>query len=314
MAGFWNNSFQQLHDLNGEVLVGAKAYFYEASTLDPITVYQDYGLGTAHPNPVVSNGRGIFPAVFLDEADGFYRVRMTNADGELVEGTDSPVLPIIGPNASEGGAEVPVDANAILKTGDFFWQPASGSRSGFVRANARTIGSSTSGASERANADCEQLFLFLWGTFSDTICPVSGGRGVSAAADWAANKPIGTPNARNKAPFGLPDMGNSDSGEFDTVTFSVGSKTTAMSQGGDANLTIVTGNLPPYTPAGSIVSTPSPGTVAIPSGGSIGPVGGVMGSTTLTVTSTFTGTPQGGTSTPMDKMPPFMLGTWYVKL
>jgi len=53
-----------------------------------------------------------------------------------------------------------------------------------------TIGNAASGASERANADCEDLFTLLWDEYTDTECPVVGGRGGSAAADWAANKEL----------------------------------------------------------------------------------------------------------------------------
>lgn len=62
---------------------------------------------------------------------------------------------------------------------------------GWVLANDGTIGSATSGATTRANADTEDLFLLLWTNVSDSYAPVSGGRGASAAADWAANKTIG---------------------------------------------------------------------------------------------------------------------------
>ena len=54
--------------------------------------------------------------------------------------------------------------------------------SGWVRANGRTIGSVTSGGTERANADSEALFLYLWA--ADASLSVSGGRGANAADDW----------------------------------------------------------------------------------------------------------------------------------
>jgi len=57
-----------------------------------------------------------------------------------------------------------------------------GVRSGFVRANGRTIGSATSGATERANADAQALFEYLWNT--DANLAVSTGRGASSNADW----------------------------------------------------------------------------------------------------------------------------------
>jgi hypothetical protein len=60
----------------------------------------------------------------------------------------------------------------------------------WVMMNDGTIGSATSGATTRANADTENLFLLLWNNISDTYAPVGGGRGANAAADWAANKTI----------------------------------------------------------------------------------------------------------------------------
>lgn len=59
----------------------------------------------------------------------------------------------------------------------------------------RTIGDASSGA-DWANADAEALFLFLYAHVSDTYCPVSGGRGASAAADWAAHKTLTIPDSR----------------------------------------------------------------------------------------------------------------------
>jgi hypothetical protein len=61
---------------------------------------------------------------------------------------------------------------------------------GWVLMNDGTIGDATSGASTRANVDCLDLFTLIWTTISDTWAPVTGGRGASAAADWAAHKKI----------------------------------------------------------------------------------------------------------------------------
>lgn len=57
-----------------------------------------------------------------------------------------------------------------------------------------TIGSSTSGATNRANIDTYPLYLYLWTNVSqpssNVYCPVIGGIGGSASADFAANKPL----------------------------------------------------------------------------------------------------------------------------
>lgn len=66
---------------------------------------------------------------------------------------------------------------------------------GYVFCNNASIGSSTSSATQRANNDTQPLYNNLWPFF-----PVGpGGRGVSAAADWTANKFVCTPDMRGRA-------------------------------------------------------------------------------------------------------------------
>lgn len=100
----------------------------------------------------------------------------------------------------------------MFATGDCLWLDYQGTRTGWVRDNGRTIGSATSGATERANADASALFTYLWTNFSNTICAVSGGRGANAAADYATSKTIALPDKRGYVPGGLDDMGNSAAG------------------------------------------------------------------------------------------------------
>jgi len=70
---------------------------------------------------------------------------------------------------------------------------------GWVLLNDGTIGSATSGATTRANADTATLFTLLWNNISNSWCAVSGGRGASAAADFAANKTIALPKQLGRA-------------------------------------------------------------------------------------------------------------------
>jgi hypothetical protein len=77
-------------------------------------------------------------------------------------------------------------------TGDFKFSFKSAADPGWVIANDGTIGDAASGASTRANADCQNLFTFLWNNFSNGFCPVTGGRGANALADWNAHKVIQT--------------------------------------------------------------------------------------------------------------------------
>lgn len=66
-------------------------------------------------------------------------------------------------------------------------------QSGWVLMDDGTIGDASSSATTRANADTEDLYVFLWNNFSNTACPVSGGRGASANSDYAAHKTITLP-------------------------------------------------------------------------------------------------------------------------
>lgn len=75
---------------------------------------------------------------------------------------------------------------------------------GWILMDDGTIGSATSGATTRANADTEVLFTVLWDILA---LAVSGGRGASAAADFAANKTIEVPKALGRALVGA-DPGN----------------------------------------------------------------------------------------------------------
>lgn len=329
MPGMAPISLQQfMNPTTGRPYAGARANFYDASASTRITVYSDYGLGTELPNPVVADAYGRFPAIFIDEDVEFYRLRVTTSSGSVLPlgesgSFDIPVLPVIGPTASDGGgSEAPVDPNAVYTTGDVLWVPKTGTRAGFVRMNGRTIGSASSGASERANADCEDLYAYIWANFADAICAVTGGRGISAAADFAANKPIAVLDMRSRGPFGLDDMGNSALSAFTSVTFDKGNATTAGASGGDASKTLATANIPSHTHTGTTASdgahTHGLSTAARSnSNTNVSSVNG-SGNDTQTASSgahthTFTTDATGGGSA-FDAMPPFILGTWHWKL
>jgi hypothetical protein len=269
----------------------------------------------------------MIPAFWLE--DGNYRARFTDAAGAVVY-FDIKNMQAVGPSSGdEGGGGGSVDQNAIFATGDMLWQPKAGTRSGWVRANARTIGSASSGATERANADTQSLYEFLWNNFSNSICPVTGGRGANAASDFAANKAIGTLDMRGRGPVGLDDMGNSPAGVIEDGT------PTAVSFGGSEKTTLETANLPSHTHgAGTLVANSNGahthtvygnyGTQNLSGGGGGGRVTNFNQSGADTSGPTATGgahthtiggeTGSTGSGTPKNTMNPYMLGTWYLKL
>lgn len=329
MPGLAPISLQQfLNPTTGLPYSGARAGFFEASSGTPIVVYQDYGLGTPHSNPVIADAYGRFPPIFISEAVGFYRLRLTTSGGVVLPlgdggSFDIDVLPVIGPVEGDGGgAEVPVDPNSVLTTGDVIWTPAKTTRAGFVRMNGRTIGSGSSGAAERANADCEDLYTYIHNNFSDTLCPVTGGRGANAAADFAANKPIATIDMRARGPFGLDDMGNSAASRLSGLTFgSGGTATTGGANGGASTKTLITSEMPSHT---HVQTAQSPTfTYTERNDGSFSGSSDViteLAATGLANSITTTGdaspgdTGVAGSGAAFDKMPPFILGTWLWRL
>lgn len=315
MAGSISLSLSQQFDELGEPLNGGKLYFYAAGTTAPQSAYQDVALTLPYPNPIVLDAAGRIPPFYL--ADGQIKIRLTNAAGVAQVTADN--LLVIG--ASSGsGAPPSVDATAIFQTGDVMWLDVEGTRTGWVRDNGRTIGSASSGATERANSDTEALYSFLWNTYSNTICPVATGRGANAAADFAANKAIGLPNKQGVAPGGLDGMGASASSAWSSVTVESGSATTAGSVVGTKMNTLVTANLPPYTPSG----TNSGGAASYTFSGASFQSGAnsVMGTSISAgagtpaqfTNPTFTGNAQGGTSTAFENVQRTVLGTFYRKL
>jgi len=209
MATTWPASRVPFLDANGDPMVGAKLYFYDSNTTTPQSVYSEASLSTTIDQPVLADARGMFPAIYLNPDPGSYRQKLTDADDVLIFDDDEISVP-------QAATYVPPDAGAtsvdlLARTGDL--KPFYGTSSipsGWVRANGRTLGSATSGATERANADAEDLFLHLW--TEDSTLSVSSGRGGSAAGDWAANKTIALPDFRERTLVGLATMGNSDAG------------------------------------------------------------------------------------------------------
>jgi hypothetical protein len=213
-AGTIPFSLSQQFDKFGHVLAGCKLNIIQAGTVGtPQIAYQDTALTIPVPggSQLICDASGRIGQFFL--ADGNVKILLTDANG-LTQVTADNIL-VIG-NSSGGGGGSPVDPTTVLATGDIKAVYGTGVLTGFVRLNGRTIGSATSGATERANSDTQPLFQYLWATDPNLV--VSTGRGASANADWVANKQITLPDFRDRAIAGLGDMGNADAGLL-TATF-----------------------------------------------------------------------------------------------
>lgn len=222
-------------DRNGVPLRSAVLTVYQGGTLTLANCFQDIGLAIPAQNPMTADAdTGRLPIFYV--ADGVYRVRLVDETG--VQIYDYLQVASIGASASGGGGSA-VDPTTVFTTGDLLWLDVDGARNGWVRDNGRTMGSALSGASERANADCQALFLFGWAAGWVVV----GGRGVSAAADWAANKQITLPDKRGTSPIGMDTMGNSAAGLFTGVPFVSGDAATAGSVCGENLHTLVPAEL-----------------------------------------------------------------------
>lgn len=121
--------------------------------------------------------------------------------------------------------------------------------SGYVMVGGRTIGSASSGATERANADTQVLFEGLWNNFSNTLLPIQNSsgtptsRGISAAADFAADKRLPTLDIRGRVIAGLDNMGGTPAGRLTGQPGGVNGLTPGNSGGGE-NQTISKAQLP----------------------------------------------------------------------
>ena len=318
MAGTLNIALAQQLDINGNPLAGALLYFFEVGTVATLqNSYQDYGLTILNPNPIVADQYGRIPMFYL--ADGQVHVRLTDAYGTVI--FDYPSMQVIGPSLGSGGGGGSVDPSTVAATGDIKHRLTSEILTGWVKLNAQTIGSATSGATQRANADTQALFIYLWNNFSNAHAFVTGGRGASGLADYNSNKTIGLPDLRGCVLVGLDDMGNTPAGRIlaSNVTSGGGDGvTTPAATGGEANHTLVLLE----APAGQLTLS-DPGHFHVLDGGGGGGQNGpsllannISSSVTANTAMASTGVSltdhAGGQG--HNNMQPFALGTWLMHL
>lgn len=109
------------------------------------------------------------------------------------------------------------------------------------------------------------------------------------------------PDIRGRVVAGKDDMGGSSANRLTNADDGLNGDTLGATGGGETQ-TLVTGNLPAYTPSGTVSSSVSGGIYGgnVGGGASIGTGGAtptVQGNVAIAVSSTFSGTAQGGTST-----------------
>lgn len=305
-------------DNDGSVAANCQATFYQAGTVaTKQNVYADFSLTQPLANPLPCSQSGRLPMFWL--ADGLIHVRLMNAAGNPIIDTTMQVL---GPSSGGGGGGSTVDPTTLMATGDQKLRYGTGPLSGFVRANGLTIGNASSGASERANADTQALFVYLCGVDANLVMtpPRSG----NCLSDFNANKQLATPDVRGRVIAGLDDMGNSAAGRLTSVGLGV-SGTVLGNASASETVALTLPNLPPITPSGTVSVAASfvPfrfATIPVGGGSSVTVIDqisfvGNNGSTSLgSPAASFTGGVGGGSSSPFSRVQPTILMTVYIKL
>jgi hypothetical protein len=229
-------ALQQVSDQNGHPIVGALLYFYQVGTVATRQdSFQDTALVNPNQWPLPTDAYGRVPMFYV--ASGSIHVRLTDPGGLVI--FDYPNMLVIGPSGGGGGAGT-VDPTTIASTGDMKFRPSAEVLIGWVRMNGNTIGNAVSGATERANADTQALFIYLWGL---GLTP-SGGRGANGLADFNANKTMATIDMRGMTPVGLDTMGAAAAGRLNGALFATGNSSTPLSTGGEATHSINQAQLP----------------------------------------------------------------------
>lgn len=312
----------QQSDANGRPLSGALLYTYQVGTVATAqNSFQDFGLTLINPWPLPADSTGRIPMFYL--ANGQVHVRLTDSSGVVI--FDIPNMQVVGPSSgSGGGGGGGVDPTAIAATGDIKFRMDGLQVTGWVKANGRTIGSASSGASERANADTQNLFTYLWTNCTPAHCPMGDGmpRGASALNDFMiANRAIVLPDLRGRMLAGLDDMGAATAGRIANSNITSGGgdlPTTPAATGGEANHTLTVAELAahthPLTDPGHLHGiTPMRQAQAMIGAGSL--IWGADSMTFNTNTAT-TGISMAsvGSGAAHNTMAPFALGSWYIRL
>ena len=169
--------------------------------------------------------------------------------------TSIPVLPGTDPtSANQATRKAYVDAFTQHPVGAMImYVSETTAPTGWLFMDGKTIGSASSSATSRANADTATLYSLLWNSTTNTelIIQDSAGspttRGASAAADFAANKRMPLPDARGRVLVGIDDLGGSAANRVTSSSTNGGNAINNFGAGGAQTHTLVSGEMPAHT-------------------------------------------------------------------
>lgn len=116
----------------GALIPGAKAYFFAAGTSTAQTTYTEHTLSTAHSQPILADGNGRFPAIYLDETLD-YKVQITDSSDVEIYTQDfiqfgltaTQIAPLINPRTQ-------TEINESITPVDYLEKPGNVRRYGAV--------------------------------------------------------------------------------------------------------------------------------------------------------------------------------------
>jgi hypothetical protein len=120
-------SFPRIAPLNdGAVVPGGKIYAFLSGTTTAAATYTAPDLVTPHAHPVVSDAEGSFAPIYLDPANGLYRIRWTDASDVQIRQDDnvpSGVSSALDSFAIEGAAPyyLLTENDASANNGNWRW-------------------------------------------------------------------------------------------------------------------------------------------------------------------------------------------------
>lgn len=294
-------------------LTGGSLFIYNAGTTTPAAVYSDSALTVPLAFPITLNTAGRIPPVY--GADGLsVRVRLLSSTSVLQ--FDDDAIPLVV--APVGSSPTVITLQQLWTTGDIKTRYDDQPADGFVRCNGRTIGSATSGSTERANSDTEPLFRLLWPFANISVVT---GKGASASADWSANKQLTLPDCAGRLLGARDDLGGGAKNRITAATIT--GPTVVGAAGGVETVTLDTTMIPSHTHPSPAVNDPGHQhdyfAATVNGGGGLAAGTGSSGPSTATTSSTTgitlnanTGSTGGGLA--HNNMPPVMLFTIYLKL
>lgn len=220
---------------------------------------------------------------------------LTGADLHEPKGADSAASgQVYVSNGS--GSGVWTTASSLVTAGGFTTGNTKftygGVEAGWILCDDGSIGDGSSGATNRANSDTSALYTVLWAIASTTI---SGGKGISAAADFAAHKPLTLPPVLSRvlgvagSGSGLTTRNVGGTVGTETVTLSASNIPSGVPVSVTGSVFLGSGNLPTASSWNNRVTTATGGDAfALPTSavGNVSSLSGSMTGTTTTASQT----------------------------